>query len=580
MKTFFVFTWLIVYCFCVVPADDKDRYKRSLADLQENFQNISLKTQPHIVQIRADVEDAIKEKKINSSAMPVGLNQYFQPQTKNNNMGLGSGFMIFPAGLILTNHHVIENANRFFVKLADKTEVEATLVGSNEELDLAILKIPIKYCKPIAWADSSAVKTGNIVFAFGSPFGLQNTVTKGIVSAIGRAGWQEENLHYIQTDAAINSGNSGGPLVDLNGNVIGINTWILSPAGVSSGLGFALPSNIAKIAIENMLVKENKASWMGIIPQQGNSDVKGVSILGVLPGSPAERAGLKPGDRLIMFNGNRLDSKIYLKVLLANAYPQPKLVFQTDSSPYQVQLSKEIRPDQIGAMVLTRSEQVSKRTAEETLSIFNEVATLRVCYCDKKNELLHCPNCTSAKNDLSYLLKLIHCGYSKEKIIRLMDSPLVVTAWLDLTDQESIRAYQTVKKLSFEMSPFLRIQIRHFPSKSEFSFNWREQANTFEVLRLLGLEEIFLSILCLKKDFNSALESLYVIFPSSKKQVEDSTSENHFSEQILKDLKDGPFQYGVKASPAILINLELEDNSIEETALRKKLREVLLKNSL
>lgn len=579
MKTYIVLTWFVLGSFCFLTADEKDRYKRSLVDLQENFQNISKKTQPHIVQIRADNEEDAKQQKISSANMPVGLNQYFQPKTRKSSCGVGSGFMIFPAGLIVTNHHVIENANRFYVKLADKTEVVATLIGSNEDLDLAVLKISAKYCKPIAWGDSAIVKSGNIVFAFGSPFGLQNTVTKGIVSAIGRPGWQDENMHYIQTDAAINSGNSGGPLVDLNGNVIGVNTWILSPAGVSSGLGFALPSNIAKVAVENMLAKDNQAAWIGIILQPEDSEKKGVSILGVLPGSPAEKAGLKPGDRLTRFNGNQIDSHVYLKVLLANAYRQPKLMVHLESSPYRVELSKEIKPLLIKSLNMGNDGVLSSRNAEETFAIFNEVATLRVCLSDKKNELLHCPNCSSAKNDLSYLLKLIRGGYSKEKIVRLMDSPLVVTAWLDIGDDESIQVYQTIKKLSNELAPLLRIQVRHFPSSSDITTEWKEKVNIFETLRLLGLEEIFLSKMNSKVNFEDGLEKLFVDFPSAKKQVEETMNCNHFSEQIFKDLKDGPFQYGVRKAPSLLINLELEKGKLTEDSLRKKLREVLLKSS-
>lgn len=580
MRTLLMLAVLFYSFPCIVPAQDNNNRNSSLKNLQENFQKISLKTQPHIVQIRADIEEPEKEQKIKSTSMPLGVGQYFQPQAKKNNLGLGSGFMIYPAGLIVTNNHVIENANKFFVRLADKTEVEASLVNVNVELDIAILKIPAKYCKPIAWADSSNVKSGNIVFAFGSPFGLQNTVTKGIVSAIGRAGWQEENMHYIQTDAAINSGNSGGPLVDLNGNVIGINTWILSPAGVNSGLSFALPSNIAKVAIENLLSKDNKATWLGIIPHQGDSDVNGVSILGVLPNSPAEKAGLKPGDRITRFNGKRLDSKVFLKVLLDNAFRQPKLIFNTEFSPYRVELAKLERPIFIGLIAPSIPEELKIRSTEETLSLFNEVATLRVCYCDKKNDLLHCSNCTSAKNDMSYLLKLIRIGYSKDKIVRLMDSPIVVTAWLDLADKESIRVYQIIKKMSIEMEQFLRIQIRHFPSSYESSVNWKDQANIFEILRIMGYEEEFLALLSVKGDFELSLNALFALHPTAKDQIETSSKNHHFNEQILKDLKDGPFQHGVRSAPAILINLELEKGTLDEKNLKTKIREVLLKSSL
>jgi hypothetical protein len=130
------------------------------------------------------------------------------------------------------------------------------------------------------------------------------------------------------------------------------------------------------------------------------------------------------------------------------------------------------------------------------------------------------------------------------------------------------------------MKPFVRIQIRHFPSSSELSINWKEQANIFEFLRIMGHEEEFLSTLCLNDDFEASLEALYILHTTAKEQIDTSLKVNHFNEQILKDLKDGPFQYGVRASPTILINLELENGTLDEKSIKAHIQCLLLKNSL
>jgi S1-C subfamily serine protease len=226
--------------------------------------------------------------------------------------GTGSGFMVDDRGYILTNNHVVENADSLEVTLADKSKVPAKLIGRDPNNDLAVIRInvPKEKLAPIRLGDSSQLQVGQMAIAIGNPFGLDRTVTRGVVSAVGRSlkadtGRQIRNV--IQTDAAINPGNSGGPLLNSRGEVIGVNTAIFSPSGGSVGIGFAIPVNTAKIIIPQ-LIGRGRAShpWMGIqgaditppVARALNLSAKeGVIISQVAPGGPAARAGLRGSQR-------------------------------------------------------------------------------------------------------------------------------------------------------------------------------------------------------------------------------------------------------------------------------------------
>lgn len=223
--------------------------------------------------------------------------------------GTGTGFVIDNNGHIVTNNHVIENANYIEVTFVDGTIAEATLVGTDPDSDLAVIKIDPsgKNLKPLSFADSDSVFVGQQVFAIGSPFGQDFTLTSGIVSALGRSLRNDNsfsNPELIQTDAAINPGNSGGPLLDWDGNVIGVNVAILSGTGSNSGVGFAIPSNTVRRVVPYLLEKSAYAhSWLGISgltlrPEQRTAmaigdDVAGVMVRDVTRGGPAAAAGLR-----------------------------------------------------------------------------------------------------------------------------------------------------------------------------------------------------------------------------------------------------------------------------------------------
>ena len=227
---------------------------------------------------------------------------------------LGSGFIIDPAGYIVTNNHVIDGADEISVTLTDNTTLKAKLIGKDDRVDLALLKVETTHpLTAVKFGDSDVERVGDWVLAIGNPFGLGGSVTAGIVSARGRDIRQGPYDDFIQTDAAINRGNSGGPLFNMAGEVIGINTAIYSPSGGSVGIGFSVPSNLAKNVV--MQLKEYghaRRGWLGVRIQQvtpdiaeavGLKDARGAMVAGMNDGGPADKAGIHNGDVILKFNG-------------------------------------------------------------------------------------------------------------------------------------------------------------------------------------------------------------------------------------------------------------------------------------
>lgn len=233
--------------------------------------------------------------------------------------GQGSGFIVGADGYIITNHHVVDNADKVLVKLEDGREFEAKVVGSDPRSDVAVIKINAQNLPTIELGNSDTLEVGEWVIAIGSPFGLSHTITAGIVSAKGRSSVGINDYeNFIQTDAAINPGNSGGPLVDLDGRVVGMNTAIFSRSGGYMGIGFAIPVNMVQ-SIRNQLLKDGTVTrgYLGVLIQEltpelaesfSLKDKRGILIAQITENSPAEAAGLKPGDIIIELDGQMDDS--------------------------------------------------------------------------------------------------------------------------------------------------------------------------------------------------------------------------------------------------------------------------------
>ena len=253
----------------------------------------------------------------------------FDRQTERKATALGSGFIIDKKGIVITNNHVIQDAEDIIVKVNGKKEFKAKVLGSDPLSDIAVIQIiSNEVFTPVKFGDSDKARIGDWVIAIGNPFGLGGTVTTGIISARNREIGLSRYEDYIQTDASINVGNSGGPLFDLNGNVIGINTAILGQAG-SIGIGFAIPSNSATKIIDQLLeFGETKRGWLGIRIQdvteeiaeiEGLDDLKGALVASVGENSPAQKAGIKPGDIILEFDGLEVDTMSTLPKIVARS---------------------------------------------------------------------------------------------------------------------------------------------------------------------------------------------------------------------------------------------------------------------
>jgi serine protease Do len=263
--------------------------------------------------------------------------------------GMGSGVIVSADGLILTNSHVVKDADEIKVNLSDKRSYDAKVIGADPESDIAVIKIDAKDLPTAQLGDSSKLRVGEIVLAIGNPFGLNRTVTSGIISATGRTNVGIIDYEdFLQTDAAINPGNSGGPLVNIKGEVIGINTAIASRSGGYQGIGFAIPSSSAKLIMDD-LIKDGKVrrGLLGVNIQDLNESLAksfgrgasdGALVSQVIEGSPAEKAGIKAGDIIVKFNGEPVQGAAQLKNMVGKEKPggSAKLTVFRDKKSFDV----------------------------------------------------------------------------------------------------------------------------------------------------------------------------------------------------------------------------------------------------
>lgn len=267
--------------------------------------------------------------------------------SQNNKMG--SGMIVSPEGYIVTNWHVVKGASQVIVQLSDGRSLAAAIAGADQRSDIAVLKIAAEGLVPIAFGDSELVKVGQMVFAVGNPFGLQETVTQGIISAKGRRTVSEAANEFFQTSTTINPGNSGGPLVDIHGKVIGINNFILSRSGGSEGIGFAIPSNVARRVYDDIVQCGRVIHpWFGVVmrplnaslaKQLGLPDSNGALVAATLLGSPAERSGLVGGDVITSFNSHPIRDGKDLRNRVAEAEVGPPTTIEILRGGKPLQLS-------------------------------------------------------------------------------------------------------------------------------------------------------------------------------------------------------------------------------------------------
>jgi len=271
--------------------------------------------------------------------------------------GLGSGVIINSKGYILTNQHVVEAADEIEVALSDGKKLAAKVVGSDPETDLAVLHVEAQNLPAITLGQAENLRVGDVVLAIGNPLGVGQTVTMGIISALHRTGLRINTFeNFIQTDAAINQGNSGGALIDASGNLVGINTAILSQSGGSIGIGFAIPVSTAKQVMEQLIASGAVTrGWVGVELQEITPDLAesfklgttaGVLVAGVQRGSPADRAGIKPGDIVTMVDGKQAKDPDSMRTLIVALTPgkEARLRLRRDGREFDLAITAGKRP--------------------------------------------------------------------------------------------------------------------------------------------------------------------------------------------------------------------------------------------
>jgi serine protease Do len=331
---------------------------RSAAAASRGYSAVVKRVLPAVVNVSTSKVTKVGMPSMNGPALDPFFRQFFGedfgqrfniPKERREH-SLGSGVIVSPEGYILTNNHVIDGATDITVTLHDKREMKARVVGADRRTDIAVLKIDAADLPYSTLGDSSKVQVGDIVLAMGNPFGIGQTVTMGIVSAMGRAGLGIEEVEdFIQTDAPINPGNSGGALIDDEGHLIGINTAILSGnSGGNQGIGFAVPVNMARHVMDQ-IVEHGKVeqAYLGILPQDVTpamakafnvSEAKGALVGDITPGGPASRSDLKTGDIIVEVNGKPVSdaNQLRLTIGMMSADANVKMKVLRDGKPHEV----------------------------------------------------------------------------------------------------------------------------------------------------------------------------------------------------------------------------------------------------
>ncbi|MCI0401504.1 MAG: DegQ family serine endoprotease [Gammaproteobacteria bacterium] len=336
------------FAIAVMPVKVGDEELPSLAPMLE-------RVTPAVVNIATEGRVIIQNPLLSDPFFRRFFNLPDEP-TERKIQSLGSGVIVDTTqGYVLTNNHVIQDALEITVTLRDGRRLQAELVGTDPETDVAVIKIPAKDLKALPTADSDKLRVGDFVVAIGNPFRLGQTVTSGIISALGRSGLGIEGYEdFIQTDASINPGNSGGALVNLRGELVGINTAIFSPTGGNIGIGFAIPINMARNIMEQLVeYGQVQRGFVGITLQDVDADLAeafhlpdahGAVVVGVTPGSPAEQAGLKAGDIITAINGDRIRSSAEVRNEIGLLRVGDKLQFDLIRNGKSVQISTVMSP--------------------------------------------------------------------------------------------------------------------------------------------------------------------------------------------------------------------------------------------
>jgi serine protease Do len=361
------------------PLDDNS--VSALLALDNAMETLAARVTPAIVNVAVTSKTKVDDQA--QAEIPDEMRRFFGPgfnfphqQGPQVEHGIGSGVIISPDGYIVTNNHVVDGAVDMRVTMSDRRVLSAKLIGTDPLTDLAVIKVDGHNLPSVPWGDATKLRPGQTVLAFGNPFGLRFTVTRGIVSALNRPNPSASDARkpgqFIQTDAAINPGNSGGPLVDARGEVVGINTFLISNSGTFSGMGFAIPTQIVRPTVE-ALIRDGKVShgYMGlgitdVTPENAkffdSNDNRGAIVTQVEANSPAAKAGLKVGDLITSINGHEVSDASQLQVMVGQTHPGTtiKLAVNREGKNMEVPVTLE----KMGARDKGEDESASSETGK------------------------------------------------------------------------------------------------------------------------------------------------------------------------------------------------------------------------
>jgi serine protease Do len=361
------------------PLDDNS--VSALLALDNAMETLAARVTPAIVNVAVTSKTKVDDQA--QAEIPDEMRRFFGPgfnfphqQGPQVEHGIGSGVIISPDGYIVTNNHVVDGAVDMRVTMSDRRVLSAKLIGTDPLTDLAVIKVDGHNLPSVPWGDATKLRPGQTVLAFGNPFGLRFTVTRGIVSALNRPNPSASDARkpgqFIQTDAAINPGNSGGPLVDARGEVVGINTFLISDSGTFSGMGFAIPTQIVRPTVE-ALIHDGKVShgYMGlgitdVTPENAkffdSKDNRGTIVTQVEANSPAAKAGLKVGDLITSINGHEVSDASQLQVMVGQTHPGTtiKLAVNREGKNMEVPVTLE----KMGARDKGEDESASSETGK------------------------------------------------------------------------------------------------------------------------------------------------------------------------------------------------------------------------
>jgi serine protease Do len=362
--------------------------KISAQDAPPSFADLAERLMPSVVNISTTTTVTTNTNPFPGFQFPPGspfedmFKEFGTPQ-KRRSAALGSGFIIDKKGIVITNNHVIQDAEDIVVRVGGDKEYKAKIIGADPLSDIAVLQIDSKEkFTPVQFGDSDKARIGDWVIAIGNPFGLGGTVTSGIISARNRSIGLSRYEDYIQTDASINSGNSGGPLFDMNGDVIGINTAILGKGG-SIGIGFSIPSNSAKKVVSQLIeFGETKRGWLGVRIQVVSKEIaevekldepRGALVASVAEKSPSDKAGIKEGDIILEFNGTKINEMKELPIIVA----QTEVGKTVDVKVWRnkKEINKKIK---LGRLETSSDFKEEKKETEEETPEISEIKSLKI----------------------------------------------------------------------------------------------------------------------------------------------------------------------------------------------------------